>query len=229
MKLRSRAYSDTFRGNVSLAVALLVGIAAVIWGFVTGSTFGPRFTFAALCVVLALFISVYSIWTFRLYANTPRALLMRIARRQESRGISLTSRLLGFGNAGDWALASAVTSLAIAAGATVLIDGAWWTVPLVLTTVGAAWMSIVITFALRYLRLHAIGQTMRFDITEEPRFVDFVSMAVMISSVGAMTAATPQTSAGLSAVRIHTVVSFFFNAFVIAMVISLLTGLVGSV
>ena len=100
---------------------------------------------------------------------------------------------------------------------------------LALVVVGAAWMSIVITFALRYLRLHAAGQTLKFDIDEEPRFVDFTSMAVMISSVGAMTAATPKTSASLAAVRTHTIVSFFFNAFVIAMVISLLTGLVGTI
>lgn len=229
MSFRSRAYGDTFRGNVSLLFALLIAAGAVVWEFANGGGFGTRFLFTVLCVVLTVFIATYSVWTYRLYARTSRALLMRIARRQETSGITLTARLLGFGNPGDWALASALTSLAVAGGATVLIDGAWWTVPLVLAAVVSAWMSIAITFALRYLRLHAVGQEMKFDITEQPRFADFFSMAIMISSVGAMTAATPQTSAGLAAVRVHTIVSFFFNAFVIAMVISLMTGLVGSV
>ncbi|MGF3054284.1 DUF1345 domain-containing protein [Microbacterium sp. YY-03] len=229
LKLRSRSYSDTFRGNVSLVLALVVVGAAVIWQFATGGEFTTRYSFTLMCIGLTIFIASYSIWTYRLYASTPQRVLMRIAHRQERSGVTLMSRMLGFGSPGDWALASAVTSLAVAAGATVLIDGAWWTVPLVLVTVGAAWMSIVITFALRYLRLHAAGQTLKFDIDEEPRFVDFTSMAVMISSVGAMTAATPKTSASLAAVRTHTIVSFFFNAFVIAMVISLLTGLVGTI
>ncbi len=229
MKLRSRAYSDTFRGNVALALAVVVAAGAVIWELLTASTFGTHYLFILLCVVLTVFIATYSIWTYRLYAATPQKVLLRIARQQESLGVTVMSRMLGFGSPGDWALASAVTSLAVAGGATVLIGGAWWTVPFVLIAVGAAWMSIVITFALRYLRLHAAGQSLKFDITEEPQFADFVSMAVMISSVGAMTAATPLTSASLAAVRTHTIVSFFFNAFVIAMVISLMTGLVGSV
>ena len=56
-----------------------------------------------------------------------------------------------------------------------------------------------------------------------------VSLVLALVVVGAMTAATPKTSASLAAVRTHTIVSFFFNAFVIAMVISLLTGLVGTI
>lgn len=50
-------------------------------------------------------------------------------------------------------------------------------------------------------------------------------MAVMVSSVGAMSAGTPRTRARLSTVRGHTTLAFVFNAFVVSMVGSLVVGL----
>lgn len=98
----------------------------------------------------------------------------------------------------------------------------------VLTTTAGAWTTVTYAFALRYFRLHAAGERIEFDIDEDPRFLDFVSMAVMVSSVGAMSAGTPRTRAGLSTVRSHTALAFVFNAFVVAMVVSLVAGLIAT-
>lgn len=76
--------------------------------------------------------------------------------------------------------------------------------------------------------MHVAGETITFDIDEDPTFVDFLSMAVMVSSVGAMSAGTPRTRLGLSAVRTHTFISFAFNAIVVAMAVSLITGFIAS-
>lgn len=51
-------------------------------------------------------------------------------------------------------------------------------------------------------------------------------MAVMVSSVGAMSAGVPRTRAGLTAVRTHTYISFAFNALIVAMAVSLIAGLI---
>ncbi|MHA3682745.1 DUF1345 domain-containing protein [Leucobacter sp. HY1910] len=215
---------------VALAVSFVVLLAPLAIAVVRGADLTPTLGFAALCGSLSTFSVLYTVWTYRLYRATPRPALMALASTQHHRGPSVAAKLLGFGGAGDWALSAAGASLVVAVVATMLGNSSnmLWLAALVIITVGSSWASMVIAFALRYLRLHAAGETLEFDITEEPVFTDFVSMAVMISSVGAMTAATPRTSAALAAVRTHTIVSFAFNAFVIAMVISLMTGLVGA-
>lgn len=53
-------------------------------------------------------------------------------------------------------------------------------------------------------------------------------MPGMISSVGALSGGTPKTRAGLNAARTHTFLGFAFNALVVAMVVSLVTGLVAN-
>ena len=48
----------------------------------------------------------------------------------------------------------------------------------------------------------------------------------MVSSIGAMSAGTPRTRAGLRAVRTHTYIAFIFNALVVAMTVSILGSLI---
>ena len=97
-----------------------------------------------------------------------------------------------------------------------------------LLTAASAWATVVYAFGLRYLRLHAAGESFAFDIGDEPEFGDFLAMALMISAAGVLTAAAPRTRAGLRAVRTHTVITFVFNAIVVAMTVSLLAGLIAT-
>lgn len=108
-----------------------------------------------------------------------------------------------------------------------------WLPALVVITAATSWATIVYAFALRYFRLNAGGETITFDLAEHatgiPQFIDFVSMSVMVSSVGALSAGTPRTRASLAAVRTHTFIAFGFNALVVAMTVSLVTSLIASV
>lgn len=181
------------------------------------------------CGALILCFGTYLVWTHLVFARTPREELARIAARQQRRGPSRTARMLGLASAESWAISVAFAALAGAVAAAVLggrQGGAILTV-LALLTAATAWITVVYAFALRYLRIHSAGEAFRFDIGEEPGFSDFLATALMISSAGAISASTPTGRAGLRAVRTHTVIAFAFNALVIAMTVSLISGLIG--
>ena len=74
--------------------------------------------------------------------------------------------------------------------------------------------------SLRYARLAASGATFRFSIAEEPRFVDFLSLSFLTSTLHG-SEIHPTTRAGLKAVRGHALTAFMFNAVVVALTVSL--------
>lgn len=90
------------------------------------------------------------------------------------------------------------------------------------------WATVVYAFGPQYFRLHSAGEDFEFDFDDSPRFTDFLSPALVISSAGSYTAAAPTIRAAMRAVRSHTVIAFVFNALVIAMTVSLITDLVMS-
>ena len=136
--------------------------------------------------------------------------------------------MFGLSSTENWAISVAVAALAGAIAAAVFgtQEGGLLLAILALGTAVAAWVTVVYAFALRYFRLHAAGEHFTIDIAEEPRFEDFITTALMISSAGALSAGTPTTRASLGAVRAHTVIAFGFNALVIAMAVSLMTSFV---
>jgi len=182
--------------------------------------------FVALCTMFSGFSLIYLIWTHRIYTRLDRQRAERIAALQYRRGPSRLARLLGFARTEDWAIFAASTALIIAVAATIVGPGnAAWLPVLVLLTAGTAWATMVYAFALRYFRLNAGGERITFDLDEPAEFVDFVSMSVMVSSVGAMSAGKPRTRAGLGTVRTHTFIAFAFNALVVATIVSLVSGI----
>lgn len=184
--------------------------------------------FLALCSSLTAFFAIYIWWTHKVFTTARHADALRVAALQHRRRPGWLARVAGFGSTLDWALSAATIALVVSVSATTF--GARATVGgmplLVLATTAGAWTTVTYAFALRYFRLHAAGERIEFDIDDEPRFIDFVSMAVMVSSVGAMSAGTPRTRAGLSTVRTHTAFAFVFNTVVLAMTVSLITGLI---
>ena len=126
---------------------------------------------------------------------------------QYRRRPSPLARALFFGSSEGWAVA--VTAVALLMAAT-------------------AWATVVYAFGLQYFRLHSAGEDFEFDFDDSPRFTDFLSHALVISSAGSYTVAAPTTRAAMRAVRSHTVIAFVFNALVIAMTVSLITNLVMS-
>lgn len=182
------------------------------------------------CAAFVLSTLVYVVWTHLLFTRAPRERTRRIGAEQMRRGPGVLARLLGFGSTENWALSATVVAIVVAIATAITDSGdTGWLMPVaVLLTAAASWVTMVYAFALRYFRLDAAGEPITFDIEEEPEFQDFVSMSVMVSAVAAMSAGTPRTRTGLNAVRAHTCIALVFNALMIAMTVSLLTGIVAA-
>ena len=179
------------------------------------------------CIVMILTLGAYVSWTHRAFTRVSTHELQQVLAVQYERGPSRAERMAGMTSTEGWAVSVAFAALAAAVAAAILggtREGALLATLAVLTA-AASWITVVYSFALRYLRLHASGDLFRFDIDDEPEFSDFLAAAVMISSAGAIAAAVPTTRAGLRAVRAHTVIAFGFNALVIAVAVSLISGL----
>ena len=230
-------YDDGFRGGISMAVTCAIQAVLTLTIWLQGGPAGTQqlLFFASLCVSLCLFSLIFVVWTHQVFARTDHTLVARIAETQFRRGPSRLSRTLGLGNETTWAVTAAATALIVAIAA--MIAGAGTSGPalpfLVLTTAGLSWVTMVYAYALNYFRLNAGGERITFDLDPEsegsPIFMDFVSMSVMVSSVGALSAGTPRTRRSLAAVRTHTCVAFIFNALVVAMTVSLVTTLITAV
>lgn len=223
-------YDDGFRGGIALLVSLPLLLIPFFEAWFARSAADPdlEIVFAAFCGAFALFFLVYLVWTHLVFSRATVEELERVSAAQQRRGASSLSKLIGMRTAEEWSMSAAFIALFVSGAAAILgaREGGLWLPLLVLLTVATAWATVVYAFALRYLRLHAAGERIAFDIDEDPAFSEFLSMAVMVSSVGAMSAGTPRTRAGLTAVRTHTFISFAFNALVVAMAVSLITSLV---
>ncbi|WP_232547484.1 DUF1345 domain-containing protein [Propioniciclava soli] len=222
-------YDDGVRGGIPLGVGV-AGFVAIVFPQ-AGSGMSSRVLIAGMgCAVLIAALGAYLIWTHHVFTRTDPAELSRIGKVQYQRGPSPIARLLGLGSTENWAISVAVAAVAGAIAAAVLgtQEGGTLLTLLALFTAAIAWTTVVYAFALRYFRLHSAGELFAFDTEDQPRFVDFLTVALMISSAGALSAATPTTRASLGAVRTHTVIAFAFNALVIAMTVSLISGLIAT-
>lgn len=224
----SLAYDDDFRGALTYT---LIPVVVLIFILTTQGRVDRVSLVTIVCAVTVTSSLAYLAWTHVLFTRTAPEKAARIARAQYLKPRSLLSRLIGLGqtDAGSIALSMAGVTLAVAITA-ILVgsqQGSWLPL-LVLGTAAVSWATMVYAFTLQYFRLHCGGERITFDIDEEPVFNDFLSMSVMVSSVGAMSAGTPRTRASLNAVRRHTWVSFLFNALVVAMTVSILGSLISS-
>lgn len=220
-------YDDGFRGAVTMGPAVATFVVVALLASRGGSMDRAGLTMIG-CAAMILSFGAYLIWTHRVFTRTPPAELAHIAAGQQHRRPSRLSRGLGFDSAENLAVSVAFAALAGAVAAAALggRQGGALLALLALLTAATAWITVVYAFALRYLRLHAAGERFRFAFEDEPEFSDFLATALMISSAGALSASTPTTRTGVKAVRSHAVIAFTFNALVIAMIVSLITGLV---
>lgn len=222
-------FDDDFRSGVASAISLPFLVIPLV---VTGGeeTLEPLALLVGACLVFTVFSVVFVGWTHLLFTRTDAARLARIAERQGGQRRSAVSRWFGSGGTVSVTMSVAAGALVVAVAAAVLGSGAGgvWLPVLVLLTVASSWTTMVYAWALRYLRLHASGDTIGFEIEGEPSFSDFISMAAMVSSMGALSAGIPRTRAGLTAVRTHSLIAFAFNALIVAMTVSVLGSLIAA-
>ncbi|KNC20159.1 hypothetical protein AC792_02480 [Arthrobacter sp. RIT-PI-e] len=232
--MATRYVSDTARANWSSLVAGLVGVGAVTALLLAGvipvdgdvsSTLIPFYL-----VTWPVFVGVYLSWTHLAYSRQGPRGLSTTAHREARNLKRWWIRAFGYGGASSWtlmgALAAVILTIFIAQNESFRDD--WRFVLLGLLTVAASWAMMVYSFALEYLRLAATApdgrEAITFEVEEDPRFTDYLTLAVLLSTMAATVSATIRSRRAWTLVRLNVLFAFTFNSVIVAMMVSLLFG-----
>ena len=104
----------------------------------------------------------------------------------------------------------------------------WLYIVLGLATVASSWALMVYSFALEYLRLElAAGDDephVVLGVQGSPQFTDFLTFAVLLSTMAATVSADVRSRKAWTLVRVNVLFAFAFNSVIVAMMVSLLFG-----
>lgn len=236
--------TDTARSYVASLICVVVGGGLLVFAGFTGFAGGPYFSGGELFDEPSQYISLvylflwpvycfsYAVLVWCAYRDIPSTVLRVSARRDLREGRRLVTRVFGEGGA----VSSSVTVSAAAVAVTVLVaqSGLLQRSPFLLVlaflTVGGSWLVMVIAFALAYMRLNEASTApeggMHLDVASPRpyRFDDYLTVALLASTMAATISVAPRTRAGWRMIRANVAVAFGFNSVVIAMVVSLLIG-----
>lgn len=226
--------SDLSRSNWSSLISSVIGAgAAALFLSVRDhpSARDPSTVLIAFYLVAwPVFVAVYLTWTHLAYARRgPRALTT--AARKETQALSRPwMRVLGHGGASNWALIGALVAVAvtIVVAQNPAFRGEWAFVLLGLLSVASSWSLMVYSFALEYLRLASAAEDeepgIRLDVEGPPRFSDYLTLAILLSTMAATVSATIRSRPAWTLVRVNILFAFTFNTVIVAMMVSLLFG-----
>jgi uncharacterized membrane protein len=225
--------SDVTRSWLSLAVfiPLILGSSLAI-RFLDLDGFGltdETLTLASFLVGWIGFSAVYMLLAALAFGRADgRELVawLRAAPRPRSRGQSLWWAFNGYG-AIWWALTGG--SVAVFA-MTLLVAGGSGS-PGVLVWSGVAslavsWALIAVSFAVHYAREYAQDGGLEFA-GEPPRFIDFVYLALQVSTTFASSDVRITSTAIRRSVSMHSTIAFLFNTVIIAILVAVLIALAG--
>jgi uncharacterized membrane protein len=224
-----RHLSDSARANWSSTIAVaVVGLARsprILEGLQGGLN---REESLQLLVQMALFswplfVATYLIWTYVVYSK-------RAPEQHESEP-KWWMRLVGATGTLDWPLSAA----AIAVLLTILIaqNPEYRSDPLYLLlgilAVVCSWMLMITSFALNYYRLNADPEAQQrpaivFAFEERATLSDYVTLAVLLSTMAAAVSARINSRVAWRLVRTNVLLAFTFNTVIVAMVVSLVFG-----
>ncbi|HIW90950.1 MAG TPA: DUF1345 domain-containing protein [Candidatus Corynebacterium avicola] len=231
--------SDLFRNYVSALVAFLIAaVLVLVWirGLTPPSSGSlPDRAVPLICFVLVfwpVFVAIYLLWTHRAYSSLDPDALRTAAEsdREHNRG------WLGWWSGLRWGAASLTTTAAIFAVvvtiAIALTPGMREDTAVIILTmlmVAASWAMMVYGFALDYMRMTATQDPeetphLKFTTTDEPAFSDFLTLAVMVSTMGSGLPAEVRSGPMWRRIRTNAVMAFFFNSVIVAMMVSLVFG-----
>lgn len=233
--MTTRYVSDTARANWSSLAAVLIGVGSALWIAFSG---GDLANIRSLPFVIDVYLfmwpsfgAIYLVWTHLAYSNQgPRALGSR-ARRETEFQRRWWSSIIGYGGASSWTLTGAIAAIfvtvAIAQNAAYRSDLLY--VALGLLCVAGSWALMVYSFALQYLRLEASSsdsdiQHIEMGLDGDARFGDYLTLAVLLSTMAATVSATIRTRQAWFLVRTNVLFAFAFNSVIVAMVVSILLG-----
>lgn len=223
--------SDLSRVNWSSLISSVVGAGAAALFFAIRDHPAARELSSVLIafylVAWPVFVTVYLTWTHRAYARRGSRALTSTAQR-EAQALR-RPWVLGNGGASNWALIGALVAVAVTVvvAQNAAFRGEWVFVLLVLLTVASSWALMVYSFALEYLRLAPDRGGERgivFEIKGPPRFSDYLTLAVLLSTMAATVSASIRSRRAWTLVRINVLFAFTFNTVIVAMMVSLLFG-----
>lgn len=229
----TRYVSDIARANWGLLAATGVGIGAAAV-YVYSRDFVPERDIGAMLIVFYLvawptFVGIYLAWTHLLYSSQGPRRLDAAARRESSNQRRWWSVLFGYsGTNATMSGAAAAVALTVVIAQNPSFRADWLFVALGLVTVASSWALMVYSFALEYLRLAlAEGEDddhIDLELEGDPRFSDFLTLAVLLSTMAATVSAKIRSRRAWTLVRVNVLFAFTFNSVIVAMMVSLLFG-----
>ncbi|WP_182112764.1 DUF1345 domain-containing protein [Actinotalea sp. JY-7876] len=230
--VRDWLLAETRRSGVAFAVALGVVSAQQLTVPADAQSLPSGHVTDAVLLALAAYQSAHVLLTLTVYARAPRDLLDRAVGRMPVGGF--VNRWVYFAEPGTGA-ALVVAVIAMAAAVVVLPQaGALPSSlpPAVLTALAvvlivASWSSMVLTFALDYLRRdqgHG-GGSLRFVDDDERTFADYLYVATSVATTFGTGDVTVAGTALRRVVTGQVLVAFVFNAVIIGLTVSVLAAL----
>ena len=224
--------SDRFRGWVSSAVALLGALTVLaILIFVLRVDFSDpaKLSVPVYIVAWPLYTAVYVGWGYRVYSRLDHTSLRRVSAAEDRDDHRPLPRLLGLSGTTNTTISAAI--VAVAATIAIAQQPEFREQPLYVTlallTVASSWVLMVFSFAQSYLRM-GVGADddghFRFHLSDRAHFGDYVTFAVLISTMAATTSADVTSRTAWRVVRTNVAIAFVFNSVIIAMMVSLLFG-----
>lgn len=233
-----RRQSDLSRVNWSSLISSLIGAGAAALFVVVRDHPDARELSSVLIVFYVVawpvFVAVYLTWTHLAYARLGPRALASAAQRETQALRRPWMQVLGSGGASFWALFGALVAVAvtIVVAQNAAFRGQQLFVLLVLLAVASSWALMVYSFALEYLRLASAdgdGEPgIVLAIKGPPRFSDYLTLAILLSTMAATVSATIRSRRAWTLVRINVLFAFTFNTVIVALMVSLLfAGVLG--
>lgn len=171
------------------------------------------------------FVIIYVTWTIRCYKPLNGSALIGQVRREVRVQKRWWARALGFTGATNFAVTAAAFAifLTVVLAQTEVVRQSPLYLALGIVAVAAAWAFMVLAFASAYMHLNvpdADKRHIRFHSEPPEDFDDYLTLAVLASTMAAGFSAEIRTKAAWKQVRTNVVVAFGFNSLVLAMIVS---------
>jgi uncharacterized membrane protein len=231
--MTARYVSAFARSNWSSLIAGAVGLGmAVAYVFLRADSRSLEMSSLLIFFYLIAwptFVGTYLLWTHLLYARQGPRRLTAMAENETRSTRRWWVRVTGFAGASSWTLTGALAAvvLTVVIAQNPVFRGDWLFIILGLVSVASSWALMVYSFALDYLRLgNAPGDEVHLEmgLADDPRFADYLTLAILLSTMAATVSASVRSRRGWSLVRVNVLMAFTFNSVIVAMMVSLLFG-----
>lgn len=223
--------TDIVRYSVSTAAAILLAmLIETAWVLLlrpnsTGGSLQTELLVLFYLVFWNLFVLIYVTWTIRSYKSLRGSALIGQVRREVRVQGRWWARALGFSGATNFAVTAAAFAifLTVVLAQTEMVRQSPLYLALGVVAVAASWVFMVLAFASAYMHLNVLAVERRhIDFHSEPpeEFDDYLTLAVLVSTMAAGVSAEVRTKAAWRQVRTNVVVAFGFNSLVLAMIVS---------